>query len=233
MVRLLELATPAIQPMIRLTADTDAGVEKSRVVDYVTSLERRDYERFAGQRFKRTLTSDHPTDDRAPRDDPICVIDVLIPTYTSRARKNVRVGAPEKPFDTIEVYGLAEAFRHDERHDLRIHRQDGHVTEFEVRIPRPHIALGIKLLAWADRRAGKDAVDIVRCTRVCAARGLEAAVWESVTDLRDRAKEVADSDFSSTAHSGFRSYAVERRVSQADLEIVSAQTRAVLARLFR
>jgi hypothetical protein len=68
---------------------------------------------------------------------------------------------------------------------------------------------------------------------VCAARGLSGAVWESVVDLRDRAKAVIDSDFSGTARLGFRAFAVERNPSQEDLEAISVQIRAALARLFR
>jgi hypothetical protein len=85
MVRLLELATSNVQSLIRLTADADAGLEKARVAEYVAELERRDYERFAGQRFRRPLL--HPsTIGRDTTEPAVCVIDVLVPTYTGRAR---------------------------------------------------------------------------------------------------------------------------------------------------
>jgi hypothetical protein len=90
--------------LYRETGDVDLGIPPivARDKGVVSRLKGISYLQVAGNRFARAL-SDIPvgmTDERDSR-NPEALIDVLVPTYTSRTRENVRVG--EDLFDLSPV----------------------------------------------------------------------------------------------------------------------------------
>lgn len=93
--------------LYRATADTDLGVPPVAVNDssLIDALIARDYRRLAGNRFGRELGDLPRVDSGQP---PSALVDVLVPTYTSRVRTNLRFG---DHLVTTEVPGLAVALQ--------------------------------------------------------------------------------------------------------------------------
>ena len=96
--------------LYRQTQDTDRGVhpiavQGPEIVDQLGSL---GYERQSGNRFARPVL-DVPV-RLAGIDAPLprAVIDILVPSYTSRPRQNRKFG---KHLATVEVPGLAAALQ--------------------------------------------------------------------------------------------------------------------------
>lgn len=83
---------------LRATGDADFGVPPHvlRRPDLVDAIEALGYRKVKGNRWERRI------DDRR-----VAAVDLLIPTYRSRARDSVTVGSVV----TTEVPGLAEALR--------------------------------------------------------------------------------------------------------------------------
>jgi hypothetical protein len=81
--------------LYRETGDVDLGVppivvREQHLVDRLKDIS---YVQVAGNRFARGL-SDIPAGMKGEiyRQDPVALIDVLVPAYTSRPRENLRVG---------------------------------------------------------------------------------------------------------------------------------------------
>lgn len=83
---------------LRATGDADFGVPPIllRERDLVAEIEARGYTKVAGNRWERPIDASRTA-----------AVDLLIPTYRSRARDTVRVG----DVVTTEAPGLAEALR--------------------------------------------------------------------------------------------------------------------------
>jgi len=136
--------------LYRETGDTDVGVppvvvQKADLIQRLTDL---GYTRQAGNRFARTMR-DVPVrleGRQVPRE---AVIDILVPAFTSRARRNRRFG---DHLVTTEVPGLATALtRPLVKMSLELQRLKGEVLDIELVFPDEVSALVLKSLATAVR----------------------------------------------------------------------------------
>lgn len=102
---------------------------------------------------------------------PRAVIDVLVPTYTSRARPNLRIG---DDVVTTEVPGLATALqRPPAAMSLELRRLNGDVVTAELSFADEVAALILKAFATEVRSRATDVVDVWRCLEVAFAAGVE------------------------------------------------------------
>ena len=161
--------------LYRQTQDTDLGVPPTAVanpviIDRLTAL---GYERRAGNRFARPM-SDIPVrliGADAPK--PEAVVDILVPSYTSRLRQNRRFG---DHLVTTEVPGLASALQNPAiEMSLELHRLNGDLLDVEVSVADEVSALVLKAHATTVRSKATDVVDIWRCLEVCFAAGTDPA----------------------------------------------------------
>lgn len=107
-------------------------------------------------------------------------IDLLIPTYRSRARDTVQVG----DVVTTEVPGLAEALRPPGiETTVEIVLTDGSTTSATVVIPDAAATLALKAWARTVRREDRDAEDLWRCLEIGLVDGVTAATLESDATL--------------------------------------------------
>jgi hypothetical protein len=159
--------------LYRQTQDTDLGVPRTAVtssviIDRLTAL---GYERRAGNRFARPM-SDVPVrliGAEAPA--PEAVVDILVPSYTSRLRQNRRFG---DHLVTTEVPGLASALQNPAiEMSLELHRLNGDLLDVEVSVADEVSALVLKAHATTVRSKATDIVDIWRCLEVCFAAGTD------------------------------------------------------------
>ncbi len=160
---------------LRATGDADFGVPPYvlRNPELVPAIEARGYQKIAGNRWERTV------DDRR-----IATVDLLIPAYTSRARRTKRVGAAV----TTEVPGLDVALRRpgiDIDAELRL--TNGDVRQAMIVLPDAVATLVLKARARTVRDEERDAQDLWRCLEVAAADGVTPATIdaEAVGDLGD------------------------------------------------
>ncbi|HEY0868869.1 MAG TPA: hypothetical protein VGD55_00580, partial [Acidothermaceae bacterium] len=154
MVRLHVALAGVTEPTVRVTQDADMGIEaaSARNPALVAGLEVLGYTRpEASNRFIRATESGLSL-----------VIDVLTPAWGRRMVSNQRHG--EMTVDEIPGLSLALAGT-GENIDLAVTLLDETSTLFNVAIPTITSALCLKVLGWADRLAGKDAVDVWRLLR--------------------------------------------------------------------
>lgn len=136
---------------------------------------------MAGNRFARSLT-DIPAGLAGKKDARSLetFIDVLVPTYTSRARESVAVS--DDLFAT-EVPGLLIALsRRPVTLALELHRLNGETLHAEVPFPDEVSALVLKGLATRVRFKDTDITDIWRCLEIAhlsqvSERPTLLAVW--------------------------------------------------------
>jgi hypothetical protein len=147
---------------LRSTADADFGVPPIalRDIQLVEAIEALGYRKVAGNRWER------PLDTRR-----VAAVDLLVPTYTSRARHTVRVG----DVVTTEVPGLAEALRRrGVQVGLDLLLTDGSRLEAGVVLPDSASTLALKTWARTVRDEDRDAEDLWRCLEIAAADGVDA-----------------------------------------------------------
>lgn len=168
--------------LYRETQDTDLGIPPIAVMDgrLIQLLRDRDYIRTAGNTYAKKV-DDIPVAVEGA-DERLASIDLLVPAYTSRARDNVKVS---EDLTTTEVPGLAEALmRPGIAVSLELQRLSGIMITAELTLPDEASAIVLKALAWQQRGASKDAVDLWRTLEVAAvasvsretfARGLRRA----------------------------------------------------------
>ncbi len=152
--------------LTRLTQDVDLGVRPQVVQtpELTDGLERLGYSKTAGNRFEKPATGLPST-----AADRNAIIDVLIPAYQSRPRRNRKFG---QHLVTTEVPGLALAFqRQPVDLQLEVTFLDGSKQSFPVRMPDETAALNLKIMARTVRRKDSDAIDVWRALEVCAAAG--------------------------------------------------------------
>jgi len=145
---------------LRATGDADFGVPPFvlQQANLVNAIEALGYRKTAGNRWERVL------DERR-----VAAVDLLVPTYRSRARNTVRVGAVV----TTEVPGLAEALqRPGITLDIEMHLTDGTQHGAAVVIPDAIGTLALKAGARTVRNETRDAEDLWRCLEVAAAEGV-------------------------------------------------------------
>jgi hypothetical protein len=152
---------------LRSTGDADFGVPPYllREPDLVAAIEAHGYKKVAGNRWERPIDAARTA-----------AVDLLIPTYRSRARATVRVG----DVVTTEVPGLAEALRRPGiETSFEIALTDGSTTSATVMIPDAAATLALKAWARTVRREDRDAEDLWRCLEIGLVHGVTAETLES------------------------------------------------------
>lgn len=157
---------------LRATGDADFGVPPHllRGPELVDAIEAVGYQKVAGNRWER------PIDERR-----VASVDLLIPTYRSRARDTVKVGS----IVTSEVPGLAEAFQRpgvNVEIDLRL--TNGETLSTAVTLPDAVGMLALKTLVRTVRTEDRDVEDLWRCLEIATAEGVEPAAFDSSEPLR-------------------------------------------------
>ena len=169
----------------RLTLDNDLGVASRVIVEgsILEDLARAGYTETSGGRYQRAVTT-LSADEGQPQ--PTAIIDVLVPTYTSRARKNIKVGK----IYTTEVLGLAEALQEGGVSvAVSLRGKSGWTSDIAVTIPSEPFALLLKAMAWNERMLDKDAFDIWRMLEVCSAADakMNPTVWQDAEKILQQA----------------------------------------------
>lgn len=152
---------------LRATGDADIGVPPTllREPELVEHIEALGYCKVFGNRWERQV------DDRR-----VAAVDLLVPSYTSRARHTVRIG----DVVTTEVPGLAVALRRpgvEVRAQLRLTNGDDH--EVTVTLPDALATLELKARARGVRNEDRDAEDLWRCLEIAAADGVTPELLNS------------------------------------------------------
>lgn len=188
--------------LYRVTLDADLGVpplvaRSERILD---ALEERGYERYTGNRYRREVL-----ELRNQVEENFAVIDVLIPAYTSRPKENVRV---DDKLTTIEVPGLALALLKDPVSvTVSVFPRTGGDYQIQLNLPDERCGLVLKILAWRQRGAGRDIVDVWRLLEVGAAAGV--VVGDDLGDDGPTATRLIRSVFSKLGSEGTRTLVKE------------------------
>lgn len=156
----------------RATRDADFGVTKVALSQpgLIRQIESLGYQRDAGNRWGRQVRGIAAT------------IDILVPTYTSRARSTVLVGQ----ISTTEVPGLAEALtRPAVVVNAKFELADGTEHRAKVLLPDALGLLALKCGARSARDEQRDAIDLWSCLEVAYAGGVgpdsfDGAPWDQV-----------------------------------------------------
>ncbi|MBI2709767.1 MAG: hypothetical protein HYX34_08730 [Actinobacteria bacterium] len=162
--------------LYRETGDTDLGVPPVVVREegLIGRLIERGYEQVEGNRFARPI-DDVPVTVRGVEGLPSAVVDVLVPSYRTRARSNHRVS---DDLVTTEVPGLALALQREPvLLHMQLHRLNGEQLDVEVAFPDEVAALTLKAFASQVRDKPTDLVDLWRCLEVAYAAGTDAAAF--------------------------------------------------------
>ncbi len=157
---------------LRATGDADFGVPPLvlRRPDLVEAIESLGYCKVAGNRWERRI------DERR-----VATVDLLIPSYRSRARDTVSVGSVV----TSEVPGLAEAFRRPGVPiDVELHLTNGDRLPTSVVLPDAVGMLALKTLVRTVRAETRDVEDLWRCLEIAAADGVGATDFDADEPLQ-------------------------------------------------
>ncbi|MEZ5322851.1 MAG: hypothetical protein R2698_12400 [Microthrixaceae bacterium] len=157
---------------LRATGDADFGVPPHvlREPELVDAIEDLGYRKVAGNRWER------PIDERR-----VASVDLLIPTYRSRARDTVKVGS----IVTSEVPGLAEAFQRPAVNvAIDLHLTDRETLSTTVSLPDAVGMLALKVLVRTVRTEDRDVEDLWRCLEIAAAEGVDPTTFDSSEPLR-------------------------------------------------
>lgn len=160
--------------LYRETGDTDLGVPPAVVREegVIGRLIARGYEQVEGNRFARSV-EDVPVTvqggDGPPRE---AVVDVLVPSYRTRARSSHRVSAD---LVTTEVSGLALALQREPVVlQMALHRLNGEQLDIDAAFPDEVAALTLKAFASQVRDKPTDIVDLWRCLEVSFVAGTDS-----------------------------------------------------------
>lgn len=215
--------------LYRETGDTDLGVPPAIVRDHqvVERLMELGYERLAGNRFARNVP-DVPVRIVGGRKEPsMAIIDVLIPSYTSRARQDRRVS---EELVTTEVLGLATALtREPLLLSLDLHRLNGERLEAQIAFPDEVSALVLKALATRVRDKATDVVDVWRCLEVAFAAG--TSPLEFAEGDRAQAAKHIRSLFDTRDGPGMQALESEQSLSRVAGDERFTRLRALIARI--
>jgi hypothetical protein len=215
--------------LYRETADTDVGVPPAVVRDHHLPDRLRDlgYDQIEGNRFARTMP-DIPVRVMRGRDlPPRAVIDVLVPAYTSRARRNHRIS---DNVVTTEVLGLATALqRPPVVMSLQLYRLNGDALTADLCFPDEVAALVLKGLSIRARNKATDVVDVWRCLEVALAAGVQP------TDFADDATAGAAAIIRTLFHRrdgvGMAALMQEQRLSDEAADQRFTRLRALITRV--
>jgi hypothetical protein len=109
-------------------------------------------------------------------------VDLLVPSYRSRARHTLKVG----DVVTTEVPGLAEALRRPGvTIDAELRRTDGAVLKTTVVLPDAVGTLALKARVRSVRNETRDAEDLWRCLEIAAADGVAPAMFDDDEPLEE------------------------------------------------
>lgn len=209
--------------LMRETVDADVGVVPTvvKTPELIERIQALGYRRIAGNRFSRAEEHFSPSEG----DPPEVVIDILVPSYTSRPRQTVSFG---QHLATTEVPGLALAMQRPAI-DVPIvfRRRDGRSIQTSVRIPDEVSALALKVLARSIRDNDKDAVDVWRCLEVCLAAGIENADFGA--DVKTVERTLA-TDFG-RGGAGIRAIRSARNLSASSTEQLETRLQALIRRI--
>lgn len=156
---------------IRATGDADFGVAPHvlRDPELIRTIEALGYQKVAGNRWVRRI------DDRR-----VASVDLLIPTYRSRARDTVKIGSVV----TSEVPGLAEAFQRPVVNvEVDLHLSNGQTLSTTVALPDAVGMLALKTLVRTVRTEERDIGDLWRCLEIAATDGVEPDDFDSSEPL--------------------------------------------------
>lgn len=216
--------------LYRETGDTDLGVPPVVVRDahLVERLLDLGYQRAMGNRFVRPI-DDVPV--RIAGGVPAsrhAVVDVLVPSYRSRARHTRRIGGD---LVTTEVPGLATALaRPPLMLELALRRLNGERLDVAIAFPDEAAALTMKGLATRVRTKDTDVVDVWRCLEVAFAAGVSASAFADAVAARSVA--AVRSLFASRDGPGMTALVAAQRLSAAAADERFTRLRALVARVF-
>lgn len=188
MVSLLVEAYAVTDVPLRDTADADLAARFEVVSDPALPalLRARGYIQQDGSRFGRALSKDEAQGyGNTVTSGMQLAIDVLMPSYVGHHEPNQPAG--DLVVDAFPGLALALA-----EPPVQV-QVDATLTtsvpyHISVPLPSPQPALCVKLLAWHERRAAKDAVDIWRLLAVCSAAGITPDSWKVIGAQQDALK---------------------------------------------
>lgn len=215
--------------LYRQTQDTDLGVPPTAVaspviIDRLTAL---GYERRAGNRFARPMSDVPVRLIGADASKPEAVVDILVPSYTSRLRQNRRFG---DHLVTTEVPGLASALQNPAiEMSLELHRLNGDRLDVDVSVADEVSGLVLKAHATTVRSKATDVVDIWRCLEVCLAAGTDPAQFTGPERMAavTRVREL----FGSRSGPGMTSLLHEQRLTPRTADERYTRIRALIGRI--
>lgn len=214
--------------LYRETGDTDLGVPPVVVREegIIGRLIQRGYQRIEGNRFGRPI-DDVPVTVRGVAAPRMAVVDVLVPSYRTRARSNHRVS---DDLVTTEVPGLALALKREPvLLRMELHRLNGERVDVEVAFPDEIAALTLKAFASQVRDKPTDIVDLWRCLEVAYAAG--ADVVEFATGEAAEAAGVVRALFDRRDGAGMSALADDQRLSGAAADERFTRIRALIQRV--
>ena len=198
---------------IRATGDADFGVPPVllRESGLVAAIEAHGYRKIAGNRWER------PIDDSR-----MATVDLLVPTYQTRARNTVKVG----DVVTTEVPGLAEALRRTGHQvELDIALTDGDTVPATVVIPDAIALLALKVWARTVRNEDRDAEDLWRCLEIAHADGVTATMIDEVPGF-DTVSRILAREF---GPAGPATAAICRGLNDSQMAVRRTRIRALLS----
>lgn len=177
--------------LYRESRDADLGIAPIAIKDgqIIAALQEMGYARESGNRYVRRMDDLPVRLTASPPPDTYAAIDILTPAYTSRARDNVRIS---EELTTTEVPGLAIALKRPGIElDVELHRLNHETLNVRVVVPDEVSAVVLKALAWRQRAAAKDAVDMWRTLEVAFAGGMRPADFDGSWAKADRVLDEA------------------------------------------
>jgi len=112
----------------------------------------------------------------------VAAVDLLVPTYRTRARDTVRVGE----LVTTEVPGLAEALRRPGiTIDAELRLTDGAPRDASIVLPDAIGTLALKTLVRSVRNERRDIEDLWRCLEIAAADHVTPSMFDDDRPLGD------------------------------------------------
>jgi hypothetical protein len=213
----------------RETGDADLGLPPvvARDRHLPDRLKALGYQQVAGNRFSRTVPG-IPVNVTAPHENSHqAIIDVLIPTYTSRARENVRVS---DDLITTEVLGLAAALsRQPVTMVFELRRLNGDTLLATLPFPDEVSALVLKSLATRMRNKDTDVADIWRCLEIAFAAGVVPSDFNGA--VRTEAAAIARSLFAHRQGAGMATLVDDQHLSRQAADQRFTRLRALSTRV--
>jgi hypothetical protein len=134
----------------------------------------RGYQRVEGNRFARPI-DDVPVTVRGAETQRSAIVDILVPSYRTRARSNHRVS---DDLVTTEVPGLALALKRETvLLSMELGRLNGEKLDARIAFPDEVAAVTLKGFASQVRNKPTDIVDLWRCLEVAYAAGTDPAAF--------------------------------------------------------